>query len=709
MNHSTQTAAPVWRLALIGIGLFLTLPTWASSIQSLRHNPLSGDSIEIVLKLDSTPPEPLSFTVDNPARLAIDLPGTEVALDQRYHDINSGPARAVAIAAGKGRSRVVVELLRMAPYDILTRGNELVITIGSAASKSAPTPVIADTPVNTTPLAMNDGYSPAPPRRSASARRNRGEVVNVDFRRGEKGEGRVQVELSNPRTSVDLKNEGGQVVATFPGIQLPQQLAQQLDVIDFATPVKLVSVTSSGGNAQIRITPTEGTAFDQTAYQAGNSFTIELQPISAEEREEKKKKDQAFSGERITLNFQQVDVRSLLQIIADVAQTNIVVDDSVKGDMSLRLDNVPWDQALDIVLKARDLGKRQSGNVIFVAPAADLARRDEAEFKAQEQRVTLAPLVSELIQVNYAKAADIAAILKPSGASASAEGGASAAANPTNSNSIVSERGRVTVDTRTNTLLIVDTREQLADIRNLVKVLDVPVRQVLIESRVVIATDDFSKNLGTRLGYQATNNSGATVQSSNFGVNLPASGPVGTMGLALLGVNYQVNLELQAMQAEGKGEIVSNPRVVTTDRKQASIKQGFEIPYQSSSANTGTSVQFKEALLELTVTPAITPDDNIIMDLKVTKNDPNQARAVNGQPALDKRELNNQVKVKDGETVVLGGVFESTVSRSETGVPVLQDIPLVGKLFRNTADVNAKRELLIFITPKILRDAVLGK
>ncbi len=437
-----------------------------------------------------------------------------------------------------------------------------------------------------------------------------------------------------------------------------------------------------------------------------------------------------YQGELLSLNFQDIEVRAVLQIIADFTGLNIVVSDSVTGRITLRLKNVPWDQALEIITQTKGLTQRRSGNVIYVAPTAEIAQREKLELEARKQSTELVPLRSELIQVNYAKAADLARLLKSRGGEA---GGAA-----TGQVSLLSERGQVSVDDRTNTLLINDLPERLGDIRALVTKLDVPVRQVMIDSRVVIANDDFSKELGVRFGglaviggpntntgiagtiegADAGNTSGrgpgdlnSVPLNQRLGVNLPVTdptGPAGVLGIAILGSNYLIDLELSALQAEGRGEILSNPRVLTADRKEASIKQGREIPYTAVSNVGGATTQnisFKDALLELTVTPQITPDKNIIMDLKITKNEDSGQR-VQGQPVLDKREINTQVLVRNGETVVLGGVFEQLTRDNVDKVPLLGDLPVIGRLFSRTINSNKKLELLIFVTPQIVDDKV---
>ncbi len=687
-------------------------------LENIEYRSLPGDAVQVILTLSEPAPEPLVFTVDNPARLSIDLLDTGIAVEKRYQDINTGPARAVAAAEGKGRSRVVVELLRIEPYDVRVSGNQLFVTIGQTTDLGAA------------------GAEAATSRLTTRSARGRGEVAQVDFRRGEHGEGMVIVQLTDPRTTVDVRNEGGLIVADFSNAKLPPDLAQRLEVLDFATPVKYVDVEPRGATGtKLVITPVEGGLFEQVAYQTGDQFTIELQPLTEAEKQERKAKEQIFTGERLSLNFQNVDVRQVLQIVADVAQVNMVIDDTVKGEMALRLDNVPWDQALDIILKARNLGKVEQGNVIYVAPAEELAKREAAQFKAAQAREVLAPLVTELIQVNYAKAEDLALVLRPSGATTTVTAGAGGSSTTTSSNTILSDRGRVTVDPRTNTMLISDTREKLAGIRKLIKALDVPVRQVLIEGRVVIATDNFSRDLGARFGFTAVNTGSSTFSSTSgsavatggqaenvagggapgipslgdrFNVNLPAAAAnPGRIAFAILGADYLVDLELQALQAEGQGEILSNPRIVTADRKEGTIKQGFDIPIVVRDSQTGIAdVEFVEALLSLVVTPLITPDDNVIMDLKINRDEPDFTRLVDGNPTINRREIVTQVQVHDGETVVLGGVYENITQNNVTKVPVLGDIPLLGYLFRNKFKQDNKSELLIFITPKSLKEGL---
>lgn len=668
----------------------------ARTLEALDVVALDGERVRITLTLSESAPEPVIFTVDKPARLSLDLPATKLGLTDRYRRIGTGKARSVAVAEAQGRTRVVVELAEQVPYNVRTEGNKVLLDLqGSVTASSA-------APVGTTGAAGVVG-----------------QILAVDFRRGEKGEGRIIVKLDDPRTVVDVREQGNRVLAQFRNTDVPAELMKRLDVLDFATPVKYIDIVKEGRNTNIFLTPVAGMDFEQVAYQAQNQFTIELQPIPEDSEEAAKRKEPQFVGERISLSFQNIDVRALLQIIGDVSGNNVVISDGVKGELAMRLINVPWDQALDIILRTKGLGMQQQGNVMLIAPLEEIAARARAEGEATKQKDEGAPLRSEIIQVNYAKASDMAALLKAG------------------SKTLLSARGQVSVDDRTNTLLVLETRERLAEIRNLVARLDIPVRQVLIESRIVIANNDYSKSLGTRFGVSAvSDNSGAGIATTSgsanatdtsvqdflgggfpvalgalndrFNVNLPVAS-AGRIAFAILGSDYLVDLELSAMQAEGRGEVLSTPRVVTANSKQASIEQGVEIPYLEASSSGATTVAFKKAVLALQVTPQITPDDRIIMDLNV-KNDSRGQDVSSGSggliPSIDTREVTTQVLVQNGETVVLGGVYQQTQSYAVTKVPLLGDLPMLGYLFRTNQTTNNKRELLIFISPKILSEGV---
>ncbi len=660
-----------------------------ATLNAISYSSLPGDRVEVRLDLSAPVAEPLTFAVDNPARIALDLPGVALNLERKTQSIGIGMARSVTAVEAAGRTRVVLNLVRLVPYQARVVGSSVLVTIESAgAAGSAAFAASAAA-----------GGSPA------------GGIRNVDFRRGEQGEGRILVTLTDPSTVVDSFEEGGKIVVEFLNTRLPESLSRRLDVVDFATPVKTVDVIQQGPN--VRMTIEASGLFEHLAYQSDELYTIDVKPLTKEEQEAVKKEKFGYTGERLSLNFQNIEVRAVLQLIAEFTGLNLVASDTVGGTLTLRLKNVPWDQALDIILKTKGLAMRQAGNVIMVAPSEEIAAREKLELEAERQITELAPLRAEFIQVNYAKASDIANLLKAE------------------QNSLMSERGNVAVDERTNTLLVRDTAKQLAEIRKLVARLDVPVRQVLIESRIVIADDTFSRDLGVRFGVSRNvdvSNSpntlviggklagdvdyGGTVGFhtgglENYIVDLPIGGPSAALGIAITAIpNTLLQLELQAMQAEGRGEVISNPRVITSNQKEATIEQGTEIPYQEASSSGATSTSFKKAVLSLKVTPQITPDDRIIMDLNVNQDQVGQE--FSGIPSVNTRSINTQVLVNNGETVVLGGIFEQTRRQDTEKVPFFGNLPYVGFLFRQNAVRDDKSELLIFVTPKILKEAVTG-
>ncbi len=685
-----QNIKVLWGLLLAAVATAAMAQDTGRSLDGLDFISLDGGRVLMTLQLSGDAPQPSVFSVDKPARLSLDLPGTRMNLAERYRRVDMGNVLAIAAGESRGRTRLVVELNKTAPYTVRVDGNKILLQIDGAAS------------------AARAASATSP---SSGSTLNASGITSIDFRRGEKSEGRVLVNLADPKTVVDVKEESGKVIARFRNTRLQANLIKRLDVLDFATPVKFVDISSDGSDSLITVTPISGKDFEQAAYQSGNLFTLELQPLTVAEVEERQKSQPQFSGERISLSFQNVEVRSLLQIIADVAGTNMVISDSVKGQMAMRLENVPWDQALDIILRSKGLGLRQVGNVMQVAPVEEISAREKVELEAEKQKTELSPLRSEIIQVNYAKASDMKALLS------------------TGDNSLLSERGRVTVDDRTNTLLVLETRDKLDEIRTLITRLDIPVRQVLIESRIVIANDDFARDLGTRFGVSSVGSAsgrsigqsgtnagsrgvlGGAIPSPTDGylVNLPAANTASRIAWTILGSDFLVDLELSALQTENRGEVISTPRVVTANGKQAVIEQGREIPYQSSSGNTGTQTQFKKAVLSLTVSPQITPDNRVVMDLAVTND--SQGEDVNtGQggsaPAIDTRRVETQVLIKSGETIVLGGVFQEESSKSSSKVPLLGDIPLLGQLFRSDSMSRNKRELLIFVTPRVLQEGL---
>lgn len=687
------------------------------ALVSLDATSIARDTVLITLSLTGPAPDVSSFTIEQPARLSIDLPDTRLALAERFRRIDQGRVQSVAAAEAQGRTRVVVEMSELVPHVIKTEGNRVLIELTTAPQgASVQTPVAATMP------------QPADvPAVRTPARRQGNVVEEIDFRRGEKGEARVLVKLADPSTPVEVDSEGGQIVARFKNATLPERLTRRLDVIDFGTPAKFVDARQQGLHVEVRVTPVEPADFEQAAYQADEHFTLELQPLTPEKIEARRAAEPQFTGERISLSFQSIDVRSLLQIIADVAGANMVISDSVSGDVAMRLQNVPWDQALDIILRTRGLAMRQQGNVMLVAPLEEVSAREQAELESEAQKVQLAPLRTELIQVNYARALDLAALVSAG------------------ETSLLSERGRVTVDERTNTMIVLDSREKLGEVRSLVERLDVPVRQVLIESRIVVASDNFRRDIGARFGVTGAASSGSnglvTTSGNNvlgtdpivnsfvanqgfpvtlpgsalnrYNVNLPANpaaGQAGAIGLAILGSDFLIDLELSALQTEGRGEVISTPRVITANGKQALIEQGREIPFQTTEGgNQNASVSFKKAVLSLSVTPQITPDNRILMDLDVTNDTVGENVPVAGggtAPSIDTRRVTTQVLVRTGDTIVLGGVFEQSTSEARSKVPLLGDIPLLGALFRSTTREAIKRELLIFVTPKMIQEGL---
>jgi type IV pilus assembly protein PilQ len=675
-----------------------------NKLESIEVQTLSGQQVQLKLHLSGPAAEPLPFTIDKPARIAFDLPDTALALASRRVDVRSGGVDSVVAAEANGRTRLVVNVDSLLPYTTKVDGNTIIITLGN--QPGAALAKLGE------PARAGAGQPAA-----ATART----IRTIDFRRGSDGTGRVIVQLTDPRTPVNVRQEGNQVVVDFAGTVMPKNLMRRYDVMDFATPVQTVDAIRVEGSSRLVISA-QGD-FEQLAYQSDNQYTIEIKPSLKRSNAEEKKE---YTGERLTLNFQDIDVRSVLQLLADTSGQNIVVSDSVAGNLTLRLQNVPWDQALDIVLRTKGLDKRRQDNVIIIGPTEELASREKAELAARREVQELSPVRSEYLQVNYAKVTDLAKLIKSS----------------SGKDSMLSPRGTLSVDERTNTLLVQDTAEKLADIRRLVQTLDVPVRQVLIEARIVIVNDTFERDLGARFGIttaQQNGNNGllavtgngvgadtltgsaannlakgnpifpvtAPILNNRYQVNLPVANPAGTIGISLLHGANLLDLELSAAQNEGRGEVISSPRVITANQKPATIMQGVEIPYQESASSGATTTQFKKAVLSLKVTPLITPDNRVILDLDVNDDSVGQLvqSATGGSvPSIDTREILTQVLVNDGQTVVLGGILETTKTTSTNKVPYLGDIPVLGHLFKTTTDVNNKKELLIFITPKILRE-----
>jgi type IV pilus assembly protein PilQ len=676
---------------------------------------LPGNKLELRLMFSNPAPELLTFTIDEPARIAIDLQGTGLDLESRRKDIGIGALDTILAAEANGRTRVVLNLDVMVPYETRVVDNSVYVTLGSVGAGSIQT-------ASTSAVVVGSAQTSATAGRSSGGRN----IDDIDFRRTANGAGRLIVSLSDVGTPVDVRRSGGQVVLNFSGTSLRDDLMKRLDVMDFATPVNTIDVMRVGDDTRIMIAATG--LYEELAYQSDTVFTVEIQPVVKEERPNKEatlfSANREYTGDRLTLNFQDIDSRAVLQLLADVSGRNIVVSDTVSGNVTLRLQSVPWDQALDIVLATKGLDMRENGNVIIVAPAAEIAQRELSDLESRKEIKELEPLTAEYLQVNYAKAGDLANLIEGDGG-----------------NALISERGSVSIDERTNTLLVQDTADRIASIRTLVATLDIPVRQVLIESRIVIVRDDFSRDLGVRWGATVVtdtsnglnaisgNSSGTnTIINSaidnintsgspypvdvpdlddRFMVNVPVAAPAGSLALSILSDDFLVDLELSAVQAEGRGEVISSPRVITANQKEANIKQGVEIPYQESASSGATTTQFKEAVLSLTVTPHITPDDRVIMDLIVTKDSVGEVVTTErggAVPSIDTRSIETQVLVNNGQTVVLGGIYETEQGETVTKVPFLGDIPGLGVLFRSTRIVSNKSELLIFVTPKILKE-----
>lgn len=696
-----------------------------NALKSLSFTQLPGNLLELRLKMENPADhKPNGFTIDNPARIALDFADTRNDLAKRVIPIDSGNVRSINAVEFQGRTRLIVNLNELAPYSTSVEGDDVVVRLASGGDVAPVAQVeteVVPTPTVVTSAAMTTGERA---------------LRDMHFRRSEDGAGRITFKITDPNTPIDIKQIGQKVIIDMRDVDVSDALLKRLDVMDFATPVQFIDTYRRGENVRIEIRPASGVDYEQIAYQSDNHFTLELRPLA--EEEVIARKEQTFEGERLSLNFQDIEVRSVLQLLADFTDQNVVVSDSVDGDVTLRLKNVPWDQALDIILKSKGLAMRQNGNVLMVAPADEIAAREQLELEAAQKVHKLSQLRTEIIQINYAKATEIADVLRANqidgnGGDLDSESVETESANQ----GLLSDRGSASVDERTNTVLVTDTPESLEKIHDLIAKLDVPIRQVLIESRVVIATDDFNQEMGMRVGltrYPDTNTDGGYgITSGNLGavsnvfnqaiggepdekvespnrwnVNLPASNPTGSIGFQFgtLPLGAYLELELSAMEAEGRGEIVSSPRVITANQHEAHIEQGVEIPYLEASSSGAATVSFKKAVLGLYVTPQITPDDRIIMDLTVNKDSVGeyfQAGAAQ-VPTVDTREVNTQVLVEDGETVVLGGIYEQVRTESTRKVPFLGDLPILGRLFRSELSRNEKNELLVFVTPKILGD-----
>ena len=678
--------------------LLMSADALAVTLKDIKFSTMAGDITEIALEFDGAPPEVSGYTIEKPARIAIDLPGVQSALQTKRHEIGNGNARSATIVATKDRARLVVNLTQLAAYTTTANGNTLLVRIGERSEEK----VFAG---NTVTSASGASVSPASDMK----------VVNVDFRRGELGEGQIQIMLNDARASANIRREGSKIIAGLSGVRLPDVLSRRLDVTDFATPVKYVDARREDGVTRIVIEPTSDN-FEYLAYQTDKLLSINVSEPPKDQKEAQKKQF-PFTGEKLSLNFQNIEVRAVLQLIADFTGLNLVASDSVQGAITLRLQNVPWDQALDLVLKTKGLGQRQMGSVLLIAPAAEIAAREKVELEAVRQVEELAPLVTEYMQLKYAKASVLATLL-------------------TSEQGLLSERGTAVVDERTNTLLMKDTSANLEKVREAIIMLDVPVRQVLIEARIVVANTSVGKELGVKWGGASFKDNGsnwttaggsqqtltegsqilfdrATTGSSTQTIDLTNANVVdfgatnaaaSTFAIGYQTADFLLDLELSAIETEGRAEIVSQPRVITADGQTASIESGTEIPYQQASSSGATNVAFKSAVLRLEVTPQITPDDRIIMDLLI--NQDSVGEQTSAGPSINTNAVETQVLVENGETVVLGGIFRSEDVTTIRKTPFFGDLPLIGALFRYKSKTDTKSELLVFITPRLVKDTL---
>ncbi|MFI8647952.1 type IV pilus secretin PilQ [Pseudomonas iridis] len=681
----------------LGFSLWIALLSpmvQAANLKALDVAALPGDRVELKLSFDGPPPQPKGYTTESPARIALDLPGVASQLASKNLDLGSGNARTATVVEAKDRTRLIVSLTQLAPYDTRVEGNYLFVVVGQGAPAKAPRPAVAAPRVATT----------AAPAKALVAKSRA--IRGVDFQRGTAGEGNVVIDLSDPTIAPDIQEHDGKIILSFARTQLPEKLRVRLDVKDFATPVQFVNAGVTGDRTVITVEPS-GT-FDYSTFQTDNKLTVSIRPMTFDDLQKRNADRQAYVGEKLSLNFQDIDVRSVLQLIADFTNLNLVASDTVQGGITLRLQNVPWDQALDLVLKTKGLDKRKIGNVLLVAPADEIAARERQELESQKQIAELAPLRRELLQVNYAKAADIAKLFQ----------------SVTSAEAKIDERGSITVDERTNNIIAYQTQDRLDELRRIVAQLDIPVRQVMIEARIVEANVDYDKSLGVRWGGSIQNKgnwnaSGVNGSSTTIGtpgststnspfVDMGTVGNTSGIGIAFITDNVLLDLELTAMEKTGNGEIVSQPKVVTSDKETAKILKGTEIPYQEASSSGATSVSFKEASLSLEVTPQITPDNRIIMEVKVTKDEPDYLNKVQDVPPIKKNEVNAKVLVNDGETIVIGGVFSNTQSKVVDKVPFLGDVPYLGRLFRRDVVSEKKSELLVFLTPRIMNNQAIA-
>ena len=694
----------------VAVALAIGAPAAAlaqSVIQSITSSQQSGSEVVRIELSEALTVVPTGFAIQSPPRIAIDLPGVGSALGRPSIELNQGNLRSVNVAQAGERTRLVLNLKQASTYRAQLDGKALLIIVDTGAPASA---TVAAAPVGAAP---SGNFAPAQNREQQALR-------DIDFRRGGDGAGRVIVSLPSNQVGVDIRQQGTGLVVEFLRSAVPDSLRKRLDVTDFGTPVQSITTSQSGDRVRMVIEPRGN--WEHSAYQSDNQFVVEVRPVRVDPN--KLTQGPGYQGEKLSLNFQNIEVRSLLQVIADFTNFNVVTSDTVTGNLTLRLKDVPWDQALDIILQAKGLGLRKSGNVIWIAPKDELAIKEQAELEAGKKKTELEPVRTQSFQLNYAKAVDVANSLVATGAGA----GAGAAGQTSR---LLSPRGSVIAEQRTNQLFVSDIPSKLEEVQALIAKIDIPVRQVLIEARIVEANDTFGKSLGVKLGgavqnlrggqYGAPNNiavggitgpgrlspTGGVLDSSPF-VNLPALGQGGfapaTFAVSLFnsGATRYLNLEISALEADGKGKVVSSPRIITADQKNAVISQGTKIPFQKSTSSGATSVEFVEATLKLDVTPQITPEGNVILTVKINKDSLGALTALGRE--INVKRVETEVLVENGGTVVIGGIFEQSESNSETKVPFLGDLPYLGNLFKTRTRDSSRTELLVFLTPRVVTE-----
>lgn len=735
-----------WSLLAVS-GLLYGANLWAIEVTDIDFASLPGDQFEITLGFSQTPPEPQSYEIARPARLVLDFPDVGSALDKKKYALSFENARNAVVFSNGSRTRLILNLVEQAPFDTRIEGNSLVLRVGAGTETS---PLLAELASPLSESAIDADFA----------------LTGIDFRRDPQGAGIVKIDLSDSAVNVDINKVGRKIRLEFYQTELPEPLDRRLDVVDFATPVQAIDSSQHGSTTVVIVEA--GGQYDYLAYQADSQYIVSVKPLSDVDIEAQNKKFN-FTGDRLSLNFQDIDVRSVLQIIADFTSLNLVASDTVTGSITLRLDKVPWDQALEIVLRAKGLDKRREGNVLMVAPAAEIAEQERLQVEANKQLQELAPLETAFVRIRYADAAEIFELFTAKIDQGGQLGGGQSDGNETNS--ILSERGSAIVDERTNTIILTDSENKINEFERLIDEIDVPIKQVLIEARIVIANTDFKKELGVTWGLAGLDRlAGSRIASANgdrslgfsgrrlgltpgagvietftysadeikrddgadgiagtaddgprtftqnydFGlgdslaVDLGVANPTGSFSLGYLTDNFLIDLELSALESDGYGEIVSQPKVLTGDKQQATIKSGTEIAYEKETSSGATSVEFKEAVLQLEVTPQITPDNRIIMDLLVSQDSVGSIIS-GGEPSIDVTRVETQALVGDGQTLVLGGIFQTEEVNGTKKVPFLGDIPFLGKLFRNDLRNIEKREILIFITPKIIDDNLLDR